>query len=162
LFNNEKERVDSKARERTRSVWDYFLARREQFTNPQYDSDIDDHKRGKERLIFPRVSETRWWNEVFGRTDAEMNGPRPSTTAPAAAPTDSPNGGRTPILTGIETADQSADNGVPAKSIPDAASAGMAAVASGISKLTLPTASERTQADADKMKEMKELGVEMQ
>jgi hypothetical protein len=65
-------------------------------------------------------------------------------------------------LTGIETADQSADNGVPAKSIPDAASAGMAAVASGISKLTLPTASERTQADADKMKEMKELGVEMQ
>ncbi|KAJ6044343.1 uncharacterized protein N7446_002538 [Penicillium canescens] len=158
LFNNEKERVDSKARERTRSVWDYFLARRDQFTNPQYDPDIDDHMRGKERLIFPRVSETRWWNEVFGRTDAEMNGPRPSATAPAAAPTDSPNGGRTPILTGIETADQSVYNGVPAKTLPDAASAGMAAVASGISKLTLPTASERS-SDTDKMKE---LGVEMQ
>jgi hypothetical protein len=31
------------------------------------------------------VNETRWWNEVFGRTDAEMNGPRPST-APSEIP----------------------------------------------------------------------------
>jgi hypothetical protein len=33
--------------------------------NHQYDPVIDDNQRGKERLIFPRVNETRWWNEVF-------------------------------------------------------------------------------------------------
>jgi hypothetical protein len=29
--------------------------------------------RGKERLIFPRVDEVRWWAEIFGRSDEEMN-----------------------------------------------------------------------------------------
>ena len=147
LFNSEKERVDWKARERTRSVWDYFLARREQFTNPQYDPVIDDHQRGKERLIFPRVNETRWWSEAFGRTDAEMNGPRLSATPPA--PSDSP-AERTSVLTGIETATQSS-NPV-GKIVPDAASAGMAAVTSGISKLAFPEREDTP----------KELAVEMQ
>jgi myotubularin-related protein 6/7/8 len=149
LFNSEKERVDCKARERTRSVWDYFLARREQFTNPQYDPVIDDHQRGKERLIFPRVNETRWWNEAFGRTDAEMNGPRSSATFPA--PSDSP-AERTTVVTGIETAEQSSNDAD--KTVPDAAPAGMAAMTSGISKLAFPP-----QRDADKRKEME---VEMQ
>ncbi|KAI2788769.1 hypothetical protein POX_e06790 [Penicillium oxalicum] len=103
LFNNEKERVDSRASERTRSVWDYFLARRAQFTNPDYDPEIDDHKRGKERLIFPRVKETRWWSEAFGRSDSEMNGPFP----PAGPHGLDPAPGRTPVLTGIETSQQS-------------------------------------------------------
>lgn len=149
LFNSEKERVDCNARERTRSVWDYFLARREQFTNPQYDAVIDDHQRGKERLIFPRVSETRWWNEVFGRTDAEMNGPRFSTTPPA--PSDS-SSERISVVTGIETAEQSS-NGA-GNIVPDAASAGMAAVTSGVSKLAFQP--ERG------VDQTKELEVEMQ
>lgn len=129
LFNNEKERLDTNARERTRSVWDYFLARREQFTNPEYDPEVDDHKRGKERLIFPRVSETRWWSEVFGRADNEMNGPRPSDSSPASG-SESYNDNRAPILTGIETAQQSITTGVPS-----AAASGIAAVTSGISNL---------------------------
>ncbi|KAL4810710.1 protein-tyrosine phosphatase-like protein [Aspergillus unguis] len=74
LFNSERERSDTKAKERTRSVWDYFLARKDQFLNPKYEPDIDDNKRGKERLIFPRVGEVRWWSESFGRANAEMNG----------------------------------------------------------------------------------------
>lgn len=128
LFNNEKERADCKASERTRSVWDYFLARREQFTNHQYDPVIDDNQRGKERLIFPRVNETRWWNEVFGRTDAEMNGPRPST-APSEIP-------ESTVLTAIETAGP-----VNAGKMTDVS--GMAAaVTSGVSKLAFPA--ERT------------------
>ncbi|KAF7715166.1 Myotubularin phosphatase domain-containing protein [Penicillium ucsense] len=102
LFNNEKERVDLHASERTRSVWDYFLARRVQFTNPDYDPEIDDHKRGNERLIFPRVKDTRWWSEAFGRSDSEMNGPFPSTGSFGTEPAP----GRTPILTGIETSQQ--------------------------------------------------------
>ncbi|CAG8044505.1 unnamed protein product [Penicillium olsonii] len=134
LFNSEKERVDCRARDRTRSVWDYFLARREQFTNPLYDPVIDDHQRGKERLIFPRVSETRWWNEVFGRTDAEMNGVVNGPRSPATPPTQSENHTeRSSVLTGIETPTQS--NDAPGTFVPDVASAGMAAVTSGVSKL---------------------------
>ena len=80
LFNSEKERLDNKLHERTKSVWDYFLSRKEQFINDKYDSVIDDNIRGKERLILPN-DEVRWWFELFGRTDAEMNGPPvPSST----------------------------------------------------------------------------------
>lgn len=74
LLNNEKQRIDAKLNERTSSVWDYFLSRREIFTNPSYDPVVDDNVRGKERLIFPRLNEVRYWSELFNRTDQEMNG----------------------------------------------------------------------------------------
>ena len=79
LFNSEKERVDHGVREKTRSVWDYFLSRREQFINESYDGTIDDNIRGHERLVLPN-GEVKWWFELFGRTDAEMNGPPVSTS----------------------------------------------------------------------------------
>jgi hypothetical protein len=75
LYNSEKQRSDARVKERTRSVWDYFLSRRLEFTNQGYDGgEIDDHKRGHERLIFPDLSKIRWWAEIFGRKDEEMNG----------------------------------------------------------------------------------------
>jgi hypothetical protein len=73
LFNNERQRHEAKLSERTRSVWAYFLSRRQEFINDQYDSTIDDHTKGRERLIFPRLGEVRWWHQVFNRTDDEMN-----------------------------------------------------------------------------------------
>ncbi|KAK3692240.1 protein-tyrosine phosphatase-like protein [Podospora appendiculata] len=73
LLNNERQRHEAKLSERTRSVWAYFLSRRPEFTNTQYDPTIDDHIKGRERLIFPRLGETRWWHQVFNRTDDEMN-----------------------------------------------------------------------------------------
>lgn len=116
LYDNEKSRTEAKIWERTRSVWDYFLSRREQFLNPKYDPTVDDNVRGKERLIFPRTDEIRWWSEVFGRTDEEMN-PKPramyqgngvvaldsdlSSSLSGSSP-----GTRTPVLTGVETAEQ--------------------------------------------------------
>ncbi|KAJ5279003.1 hypothetical protein N7478_004375 [Penicillium angulare] len=136
LFNSEKERLDTKAREKTRSVWDYFLARREQFTNPQYDPEIDDHTRGKERLIFPNANETRWWNESFGRSDAEMNGPRPSD-ASGASESESPVPPRTSVLTGIETAQEPVSSGIPGANVSNVAASGLAAVTSGISSLSV-------------------------
>lgn len=157
LFNNEKERVDANARGRTRSVWDYFLARREQFTNPRYDPVIDDHQRGKERLIFPRVKETRWWSEAFGRADSEMNGPVPAGAA-AATGSESPGTHRVPVLTGIETANQSVGVGAAAASMPSAAASGIAAVTSGISNLSMPK-NQKPEPTTDKSKEME---VEMQ
>ncbi|KAI1501284.1 protein-tyrosine phosphatase-like protein [Biscogniauxia marginata] len=73
LWNSEKARRDANARERTRSVWDYFLSRKHEFINPNYDATIDDRQSGRERLLFPKLSEVRWWSQVFGRTEAEMN-----------------------------------------------------------------------------------------
>lgn len=75
LLNNEQQRKDAKLREKTASVWDHFLARREMFANPQYDPEIDDRVPGKERLILPQIKKVRWWHELFGRTYKEMNGP---------------------------------------------------------------------------------------
>lgn len=164
LFNSEKERVETNARERTRSVWDYFLARREQFLNPQYDATVDDNKRGKERLIFPRLNEVRWWSEVFGRADAEMNGPRPSgpVVVPAAvAPVQentAPTPGSAPVVTGVETAHHAVGSGVSGKGTQNAASAGMAAVTSGISNLAFPKSKENEQGSG----KMTEMEVEMQ
>ncbi|KAK3313501.1 protein-tyrosine phosphatase-like protein [Apodospora peruviana] len=73
LCNSELERREAKLRDRTRSVWAYFLSRRQEFTNDQYDPIIDDHTKGRERLVFPRLGEVRWWHQVFNRTDDEMN-----------------------------------------------------------------------------------------
>jgi hypothetical protein len=85
LYNSEKQRKDARVAERTSSVWDYFLSRRQEFTNPDYDPTIDDHVKGKERIITPDLKEIRWWYQLFGRTDDEMNG---ALIAAAAAETD--------------------------------------------------------------------------
>ncbi|KAI1004956.1 hypothetical protein K3495_g3256 [Podosphaera aphanis] len=78
LYNNEKSRLDARVRERTASVWDYFLSRRSEFTNKAYSE--DEKGEVKERLLFPRLDKVRWWHEVFNRSDVEMNGHPSSTT----------------------------------------------------------------------------------
>ncbi|KAL4922682.1 protein-tyrosine phosphatase-like protein [Aspergillus aurantiobrunneus] len=135
LFNSEMERAEKKAKERTRSVWDYFLARREQFVNPKYDPDIDDNKRGKERLIFPRVDEVRWWNEAFGRSDVEMNGGRLSSNFQTKN-LEAPDTQRTPVLTGLESAIHPLGSTVTRSRTPPAPKR-TTAVTSGISGLSL-------------------------
>ncbi|KAL1961327.1 hypothetical protein VTO42DRAFT_55 [Malbranchea cinnamomea] len=140
LFNSEKERMEAKAKERTRSVWDYFLARREQFINPNYDPVIDDNKRGKERLLFPRTNEVRWWHEVFGRTDAEMNGPRVPSHTVSPEEENSIGGTRTSILAGVENAERSMGSGtVPKTTTGNTSVTGFASLASGFSSLGLTT-----------------------
>ncbi|ETN45510.1 uncharacterized protein HMPREF1541_09342 [Cyphellophora europaea CBS 101466] len=133
LYDNEKERVDAKIGQKTKSVWDYFLSRKKEFTNPEYDPTIDDNVRGKERLIFPRTEEVRWWHGLFGRTDEEMNGglrqakvngesdresemssygmqSQVSASVPASR-------ARTPVLTGVETAEAAVGVAVPPKEV---------------------------------------------
>lgn len=130
LFDNEKQRVEARISERTTSVWNYFLSRRKEFTNPQYEAEVDDNVRGKERLIFPRTQETRWWASGFGRTDEEMNGTqRPmqgypevngdeseisSTYDNASHPQSVPiSRARTPVVTGVETSTAAVGVGSP-------------------------------------------------
>lgn len=82
LYNNERQRRDAHAQEKTSSVWDYFLSRRQEFVNPEYKSDMDGSDRQEERLLFPRLQDIRWWHQVFNRTDEDMNA---SLNAAAAA-----------------------------------------------------------------------------
>ncbi|KAI1330358.1 phosphatases II [Xylariaceae sp. FL0255] len=129
LWNNEKQRVEARAKEKTRSVWDYFLSRKHEFLNPAYDATIDDRQSGRERLLFPKLGDIRWWAQCFGRSSPEMNeyldlaaaheeriGSYASATTPSGSP--SKNGSRQPspkppslassksVLTGVETAHQ--------------------------------------------------------
>ncbi len=113
LYDNERERVQAGVQQKTRSVWDYFLGRREQFLNPQYEKTVDDNVRGMERLVLPKGEEVRWWSEVFGREDKEMNGvPTPSgniirgSREGESKGTDEGRGVPTSVLTGVETAEQ--------------------------------------------------------
>lgn len=71
LFNTEKDLLAHDAPQRTRSVWDYFLARRSQFVNPNYEkpSGNDDV------LVIPSNWKPRWWAGSFGRVDSDMNDP---------------------------------------------------------------------------------------
>jgi hypothetical protein len=85
LYNSDKQRHDARVKERTSSVWDYFLCRKAEFTNTEFDPTIDDHVKGQERILLPRLKEIRWWHQVFGRTEDEMNG---ALNAAAAAETD--------------------------------------------------------------------------
>lgn len=66
LANCEREIAEHELRTRTRSVWDYFTARRTQFTSDQYvpTSDV---------LVLPQGWAPRWWAGAFGRADADMN-----------------------------------------------------------------------------------------
>ncbi|MCJ1474899.1 hypothetical protein MMC13_003559 [Lambiella insularis] len=155
LYDNEKDRKEARVDEKTRSVWDYFLSRKEQFMNDQYDDTINDNERGHERLIFPKVGEVRWWNEVFGRTDTEMNGrpiPRVQVQGPEV------NGNHT-VLTGVETADNSFGPGTISTSPPNGLISHAPSLASSVSALAI---GKRTAGSRNAFKIRKEMEVEMQ
>ncbi len=131
LYNNEKERVDAHVSEKTRSVWDYILSRKEQFVNDRYDATIDDNVRGKERLILPGSGPLRWWNEIFGRSDSEMNGP---TRANAQTNGYDLNVDAS-VLTGVETAHDAVGAGIPGHALPNGDATGLATLAAGLGGL---------------------------
>ena len=116
-------------RDKTRSVWDYFLSRKEQFLNDKYDGTIDDNVRGNERMIFPQVGQVRWWSDAFGRTDAEMNG------AGLPPPTGQSVEEDAAVLTGVETADSATGIGAPGKAVSNGATGGISALTAGVSSL---------------------------
>jgi myotubularin-related protein 6/7/8 len=104
LYNNEKSRLDARLQERTVSVWAYFLSRRAEFTNVDYNGEIDDHTKGQERLIFPNLNKVKWWNEVFNRSEEDMNGPSNVATERYLGGGDSNLGTNQTVITGVETA----------------------------------------------------------
>lgn len=111
LYNNEKSRKDARVQERTVSVWAYFLSRKEEFINKDYNGEVDDHVKGKERLVFPQLDKIRWWHEVFNRSDTDMNGPTNTVTERYLSSNNSLGVSRTGVLTGVETAHTAAGAG---------------------------------------------------
>ncbi|KAK2767488.1 hypothetical protein FQN54_003645 [Arachnomyces sp. PD_36] len=140
LYNCEKDRVDAKIKEKSASVWGYFLSRRDQFTNPNYNPLIDDKKRGSERLLFPRPEDVKWWHELFGREYDEMNDPvQPGIMV------DKENvpGTRTPVLTGVETAGHPLGSKPAAETAPEAGpSSSLRTLTSTLSSLGLQRGSQ--------------------
>ena len=66
--------------ERTVSLWDLLNSPSEtkENTNPLYDPKLDDPSRRDAQsnmgVLFPDPKDVRFWNELYGRTDEEMNG----------------------------------------------------------------------------------------
>ncbi|KAL0577882.1 phosphatidylinositol-3-phosphatase ymr1 [Marasmius crinis-equi] len=85
LFNCERERRvgeggNAPPVDRTVSVWDFFNSPEEieQNRNPSYDPSLDDPKsraQGADMgVLIPNSKDVRFWHELYGRTDDEMNG----------------------------------------------------------------------------------------
>lgn len=84
LYNCERQRRHGEdgmvPSERTASLWDFLnsLPQAERHKNPLYDSSLDDPARrdGKADMgvLFPNPKDVRFWSELYGRTDEEMNG----------------------------------------------------------------------------------------
>jgi len=84
LYNCERDRRvgdgGSPPWERTVSVWDFFNSPSElqQNTNPTYDSSLDDpSRRGSDAdmgVLLVNPKDIRFWHELYGKTDEEMNG----------------------------------------------------------------------------------------
>lgn len=84
LYNCERERRTSEGGsppcDRTLSVWDYFNSPPETETNlnPEYDPTLDDPAsrlpKADMGVLFPNPKDVRFWHELYGRSDEEMNG----------------------------------------------------------------------------------------
>jgi myotubularin-related protein 6/7/8 len=85
LYNCERERrqPDDSGRppwQRTSSIWNYFNSPSEfeLNINPDYDKALDDPANRSSKadmgVLFVNTKNIRFWNELYGRTDEEMNG----------------------------------------------------------------------------------------
>lgn len=59
---------DNEVPSQTVPVWDYFLSRLSEFENPSYQLPAEDD------VLFFNFSDVKWWYELYGRSDEEMNG----------------------------------------------------------------------------------------
>lgn len=69
LCDSEKSfKTDHEVFKHTVSIWDYFLSRLPEFENPAYQPTAADD------VLFFNFSDVKWWYELYGRSDEEMNG----------------------------------------------------------------------------------------
>lgn len=89
LFNSERERREGATG--TVSVWDYMNSppQPEKYTNPDYNPALDDPASrapaADQGVLFPNPKDVRFWHELYGRGDEEMNGRFVATHVPPSA-----------------------------------------------------------------------------
>ncbi len=89
LFNSERERREGATG--TVSVWDYMNSppQPEKYTNPEYNPALDDPTSrtpmADQGVLFPNPKDVRFWHELYGRGDEEMNGRYAAVPAPLSA-----------------------------------------------------------------------------
>ncbi len=89
LFNSERERREGAAG--TVSVWDYINSepQAEKYVNPDYNPALDDPTSraptADQGVLFPNPKDVRFWPELYGRSDEEMNGRFAAVPAPLPA-----------------------------------------------------------------------------
>ncbi|KAH7913992.1 phosphatases II [Hygrophoropsis aurantiaca] len=84
IFNCERERRFGEEglipSEHTSSIWDFFnsVSELEQNRNPTYDPSLDNPASREPHadmgVLFPNTKDIRFWHELYGRSDEEMNG----------------------------------------------------------------------------------------
>ncbi|PVF99054.1 phosphatases II, partial [Serendipita vermifera] len=95
LFNCERERrvsldgaSSSNGIQKTHSVWEWILSeehtRNGTWLNPTYNKSLDEIKGGAGDMgvLLPAAKSVRFWNELYGKTDEEMNGKVVLTSQP--------------------------------------------------------------------------------
>ncbi|CAI5757030.1 unnamed protein product [Candida verbasci] len=70
LCNSEREYEEYKMVDNTISIWDYFNSRPNEFKNQNFKKDNED----VEGVLFFNFADIKWWFELYGRSDEEMNG----------------------------------------------------------------------------------------
>ncbi|RCK63649.1 Phosphoinositide 3-phosphatase [Candida viswanathii] len=75
LCDSERELYETyKVQESTVSVWDYFNSRPAEFLNKSYNQSSEKSNSNNDGVIFLNFADLKWWYELYGRTDEEMNG----------------------------------------------------------------------------------------
>ncbi|GAA5926028.1 phosphatidylinositol-3-phosphatase YMR1 [Sporobolomyces koalae] len=87
LFNSEVDRATYRARERTKSVWETVfdvsesnaggISLKPEFRNPRYNPSLDDPEsklaEADQGVLMFDPQRVKYWHELFGRSDEEMN-----------------------------------------------------------------------------------------
>lgn len=72
LCNSEKDFETHDVNKSTVSIWDYFNSRPAEFMNKLYPQDLDCLQ--DDGVLFFNFTDVKWWYELYGRSDEEMNG----------------------------------------------------------------------------------------
>lgn len=79
LQDCDRERYELDLPGRTVSVWDYFLARRKQFTNVKYESQVRVSSENEQDydadVLYPNFMDVIFWYQLYGKRSEEMNEP---------------------------------------------------------------------------------------
>ncbi|GJJ73064.1 myotubularin-related protein 6/7/8 [Entomortierella parvispora] len=73
LFNCEKDRRQYQASTKCSSIWDFINSNKQEYLNKDYNATVDKVRGGDGGVLFPETKAIKYWSNLFGRTDEELN-----------------------------------------------------------------------------------------